>query len=172
MKAFIRDFFILAALAIAAGLAFMWSGAYDVSARVPHWGVTLWVLNEGLDRSVDAHSQGIQVPDLKDPALLRQAIEPFDHACRLCHGAPGHPRLPFVKGMYPNPPDLGSDDVQANSDAHLYWIVDNGIKMTAMPAFGATPAKNDVWALVALVRRLPELSAQDYDSLLQQAGVQ
>ena len=45
--------------------------------------------------------------------------------------------------------------VQARSDGELRWIVSNGIRMTGMPAFGASRSEEEVWQLVAALRRLP-----------------
>jgi mono/diheme cytochrome c family protein len=48
------------------------------------------------------------------------------------------------------------------SDAELFWIVKNGIKMTGMPAFGPTHGDEDLWAIVAIMKELPELSEEAY----------
>jgi mono/diheme cytochrome c family protein len=57
--------------------------------------------------------------------------------------------------MYPRAADLGSADVQAYSDAELFWIVKNGIRLSGMPAFGNVESEENIWDLVHFVRTLP-----------------
>jgi len=38
--------------------------------------------------------------------------------------------------MYPRASDLTSKQVQSYSDQELFWIIQNGIRFTGMPAFG------------------------------------
>jgi mono/diheme cytochrome c family protein len=147
----------------AALAAFFWFGSYDVAANVPHWGITLRILEDVKDRSIAARSKGIAIPFLKESSVEERGLHHFHPMCRLCHGAPGSPRNEFAQGLYPSPPDLASGQVQRKrNDAELYWIIKNGLKMTGMPAFGATHAEDDLWGMVAFLRRLPGLSADDY----------
>jgi mono/diheme cytochrome c family protein len=48
------------------------------------------------------------------------------------------------------------------SDTELYWIADNGIKLSGMPAFGSNYEKQEIAALTAFVRRLPKVSPEQY----------
>lgn len=45
------------------------------------------------------------------------------------------------------------------------WILQHGIKMTGMPAFGPTHDEKELWAMVAFVRRLPDMSPSEYKEL-------
>jgi hypothetical protein len=46
------------------------------------------------------------------------------------------------------------------SDGELFYIIENGVKLTGMPAWGTgTPeGERDSWHLVQFIRRLPSLS--------------
>jgi mono/diheme cytochrome c family protein len=164
--------FVVVLVLVAGSAAFIWSGAYNVSARVPHLGITLRLLETIRDLSIAAHSKGIHVPSLKDREYIELGLHHFHPMCRLCHGAPGYPREEFAQGLYPAPPDLTSDQVQGWKDAELYWIVDNGLKMTGMPAFGVTHSEKEMWAVVAFLRRLPNLKAEEYNALLKASDLQ
>ena len=65
--------------------------------------------------------------------------------------------------MYPKPPDLRGEHTQKLSDGELFWIIENGVRFTGMPAFGggehANPA--DSWKLVHFIRHLPKLTAEE-----------
>ena len=162
---------IIICLLVAAGIVYLFSGYYDISATRPHWKTTVWIINEVRERSVEFHSKTIKPHDLKDPKLLKVGVEHYHEMCRLCHGAPGQEEEEFARGLYPKPPDLASKDVQEMSDAEAFWILKNGIKMTGMPAFGPTHNDDDLWGIVSFWRRLPGLKPEQYKEFLVSAGV-
>nr|NIQ53806.1 c-type cytochrome [Gemmatimonadota bacterium]NIU73979.1 c-type cytochrome [Gammaproteobacteria bacterium]NIY08261.1 c-type cytochrome [Gemmatimonadota bacterium] len=48
------------------------------------------------------------------------------------------------------------------SDPELFWIVANGLKMAGMPAFQPGLGDRQVWATVAFMRALPQVSPAEY----------
>ncbi len=171
MKIFVALIIILVLL-IAAMVTFLLSGRYNVAATVPHWRVTHWVLGKVRDQSIAAHSKGITVHSFDSPRLVDSGFKEYHEMCRLCHGAPGYSRTDIAKGLYPAPPDLASEDVLKKlNDAELYWIIENGIKMTGMPAFGPTHNENELWAIVAFVRGLPDLKPEQYNAMVKSAHI-
>ena len=157
-------------LMIVAGIAvFVLSGFYNVSAMVPHWSVTFNVLEEIRDQSVSYHSKGIVAPSLKDPKMEEAGFHHFHETCRLCHGAPGIAQDEFAKGLYPDPPDLASPDLQQEmNDAKIFWIIKNGLKMTGMPSFGVTHSDQEIWDIVAFVDRLSTLKPDIYKTMVKE----
>src|SRR5258708_1091420 len=79
--------------------------------------------------------------------------------CSLCHGSDGRAQTPLGRWMYPRAADLTSEQVQSYSDPELFWIIQNGIRFTGMPAFGKVESGDHIWDLVNYVRTLR--SAQD-----------
>jgi mono/diheme cytochrome c family protein len=170
MRAFLGGIVLCLCAIVLIAAAFIWSGIYDVAADVPHWRVTFWILEHAHDRSIDFHSRGIQPPSLKDKQLILQAAPHFQDACRRCHGAPGVDRNDFAQGLYPDPPPLSVDDVQNGlNDAQMFWVVKNGLKMTGMPAFKKIHSDDQLWAIVAFVRDLPNIYPQNYSDMLNAA---
>jgi mono/diheme cytochrome c family protein len=55
--------------------------------------------------------------------------------------------------------------VQHRSDGELFWIVQNGIRMSGMPAFGATHKERQIWEIVAFLRHLPSLTPEEEKAL-------
>ena len=149
---------------------FIWSGVYNISARVPHWGITVWLLDEVRERSISVHSKQITILSSKSSERISIGFRNYHAMCRVCHGAPGYPESEITQGLYPKPPELASKDVQGESDAELYLIIENGIKMTGMPAFGPTHSKDELWGIVAFVRHLPNLSPEDYRAMVKRTG--
>jgi len=52
------------------------------------------------------------------------------------------------------------------NNAELFWLVKNGLKMTGMPAFEKFHSDNQLWAIMAFVRDLPNIYPQDYAAML------
>ena len=148
-----------------AGLVVVYGGFYDVAASDRHWPMTQSLLDVARARSIAFHAQGISVPrKLDTPASMAMGVDHFAAHCAVCHGGPGVPRDDIAEGMYPQPPDL-KDATQRYSDAQLFWILKNGIKMTGMPSW-ADHGDDDLWAIVAFLKKLPTMSEADYAKLV------
>jgi cytochrome c553 len=154
---------VLVTLAAGAGL-FASLGIYNVAASRGHWAVTNWILDFGMRRSVATHSLGVEAPRLDDDNLIRLGAAHFHGGCAQCHGAPGVPRNPLVQGMLPEPPDLALVAGRWR-DRELFWIVKHGIKYTGMPAWPSLERDDEVWAVVAFLRKLPALNVAAYREL-------
>lgn len=160
----------LAALAIlAAAVAFIYSGSYPMGADVPHNALTYWALETLRERSVARAAQDIEVPPLDDPALLLAGGPDYNDMCAGCHLKPGKTESDFSIGLYPKPPNLASPG-HAHGDAEAeakrsFWIIKHGIKASGMPAWGPTHDDERIWAMVAFLQRLPELTPEQYQIL-------
>lgn len=75
--------------------------------------------------------------------------------CASCHGMDGRGLTDYGRWMYPRAADLTSPQVQTYTDAELFWIVRNGIRLSGMPAFGKVETDERIWRLVQYVRTLP-----------------
>jgi mono/diheme cytochrome c family protein len=145
----------------AAGAVFVWFGCYNISARVPHSDITGEAIEILRDRSIIVHSRDVATPSQGDPA---KGAALYHEACLHCHGAPGISAEPFSQGLYPAPADLLSGSIQSEwNGAQLYWIVENGLKLTGMPAFGSTYGKEEIAAVIVFVQRLPKISPSEYE---------
>jgi len=74
--------------------------------------------------------------------------------CANCHGVDGRTPTEIGRWMYPRTLALDSAQVQQWSDAELFWIVKNGIRLSGMPGFGKIHKDEQIWHLVHYVRSL------------------
>ena len=161
---FVLGFALGIVTVVVAGLAFIYSGVYNVAATDAHNPAVRWALHTTMHRSINARGENIQVPAAFDEAQVRRGSRKFDEICVTCHGGPGVSSSAIGAGLRPDPPDL-SEKVQQWSRAELFWIVKNGIKMTGMPGLGPTHSDEDLWAIVAFLDRLPVLSPEEYEQM-------
>ncbi|BDT61100.1 hypothetical protein MasN3_45940 [Massilia varians] len=149
------------AAAGAAGLAVLFGGWYNIGATAQHFPFVYTVLEEGMANSVRHHAREVRVPRLGDEQQLRIGAAVYRDKCLQCHGGPGVAQSTIGMSMQPIPGPL----VDANQHweaRELYWITKNGIKMSGMPAWEYHLGEDEIWAVVAFVRAMPAMSAQDF----------
>jgi mono/diheme cytochrome c family protein len=100
-------------------------------------------------------------PMAATPANLREARLHFADHCAICHGNDGGGNTMFGEGLYPKPPDLRLAGTQDLSDGELFWIIENGVRFTGMPAFSGHGPSDATWKLVSFIRHLPQLTATE-----------
>jgi cytochrome c553 len=156
--------------ALAAGLGVMGflvvvSGIVPVGASSGHWAVTRWFLEFSMSRSVATHSSGVAVPPLEEPRFVLKGAGHYETGCAPCHGSPARPNPWIAQGMTPPPPYL-PPAVPKWEPGELYYIVKHGVKFTGMPAWPSAHRDDEVWAVVAFLRALPDLDAGGYRQLV------
>ncbi len=95
--------------------------------------------------------------------LLKEGLAHFADHCAGCHANNGSGQTAIGKNMYPKSPDLRLADTQNMSDGELFFIIQNGIRFTGMPAWGTgDPVKDSTsWQLVHFIRHLPSLTEEE-----------
>ena len=158
---------ILVALAVAGGLLLAWSGLVSVAASSGHYAITTWFLHYTMRQAVKTQSSLVEVPAgvLDDPGQVALGAVHYADGCAPCHGAPGEPRSPLVLAMTPPPPWLPRVIPTWDTEA-LFWIVRHGVKYSGMPAWPTQARADEVWAVVAFLRALPDLDAATYRRLV------
>jgi mono/diheme cytochrome c family protein len=166
----VRTLVLLLVVLALVGIAFIYSGVYDVAASTPDNGLIKALLETTSDRSIHRRAEGITPPKLDDPQMIHTGLVHYHEMCATCHGAPGVKISEIGQGLNPVPPELAARK-RADEAGETFWIVKNGIKMTGMPSFGVTHSDEEIWAIVAFLQRMPKLSPQEYQAMVQQAGL-
>ncbi|MCF6367960.1 c-type cytochrome [Rhizobium halophilum] len=141
-----------------------WSGLIGVGASSGHWAVTDWFLHWVMRNSVRTAALSVTAPPLDDPALLPPAAGHYEIGCAMCHGSPVRDPVAVVPHMLPAPPDL-APVISTWTDEQLFQIVRHGVRFTGMPAWPTQVRPDEVWAMVAFLRALPNLDAARYYEL-------
>lgn len=164
MKAFIRAFVVLFLIVIVTGAAI----AYSIAQRGLSTRTEPSTVEEYMARTMRRLATPADVRKLTNPveatdAVLNEGLEHFADHCAVCHGNNGSGDTEIGRGLYPRAPDMRAAATQALSDGELFSIIENGIRLTGMPAWGTgTPeGERASWALVHFIRRLPKLTDDD-----------
>lgn len=164
---------LLTALAIPACAAAMiggllYAGVPEPAADAPHGAMVHRLIEWARERAIARRVAGIVAPaDLSSPERVRRGAGNYQAMCAGCHLAPGGGDSEIRLGLYPSPPDLTREaagaDTGGRTDARRFWIIKHGIKASGMPAWSKGGMDDaTIWDLTALVKALPDMSAQDY----------
>lgn len=149
MRRLLHTMAALAGLGLAGAAAVVGFGLYNVSAQVGLLPGVSWVLHTTFRNSVRLRAPSMEeAPDLTDPDLIALGAGHYVTACAMCHGTPDSPRSATARAMVPQPPAI-TEAVANWQPNELHWIVENGVKMTGMPAWPATGRGDEVWSVVA-----------------------
>jgi mono/diheme cytochrome c family protein len=111
--------------------------------------------------SIPSDADRQKSPFANEANTWRDAREHFADHCAVCHGRDGKGNTEMGKHMYPRVPDLTSAEVQGRTDGALFYIIQNGVRWTGMPAWKGEHSPEDTWKLVAFIRRAPTLTEAD-----------
>ena len=160
-------FVVIGALVVVAALAIV-GGIYNVAADEEHSAIVYRVLETARERSIATRLSGVSVPDLNDPQRMRRGAGNYDSMCAGCHLSPGAAATELSRGLYPPPPNF-TESADQNS-ARAFWIIKHGIKSTGMPAWGKSMEDDYIWDMVALLKQLPAMSAEQYAAQVRASG--
>jgi mono/diheme cytochrome c family protein len=144
---------------------YFFGGFFNVGAGWEDPQPVVAALTRVRNASIGRHARDKPPIPLEDAASISNGARQFaKYGCVTCHGGPGVEWSKFSEGLNPGPPDL--KEIAGERDpAALFWIVKNGIRMTGMPSFGkAGVPDNELWQIVAFVKKLPSVSEADYKS--------
>jgi len=159
----------LAFTGLIVGFAVMYSGVINVAATYPHSALTQTILHTAMKQSVKYHASNISVPPLNQPGQVLNGFRHYREMCTGCHLVPGVSSSEIRKGLMPTPPKL-QETARSWSPAELFWIIKNGVRMTAMPAWGPSHNDEKIWEMVAFLEKFPDMTAAQYAAMDKQAG--
>lgn len=150
--------------AIAVWLIVVYTGAYNVAATDAHADPVRWTLDTTMRRSVSSRAEALDLPEAFTPELIAAGGPRYASMCAHCHAGPGIERAGWASGMRPIPPHLTEAAAHWEPE-EVFWIVQNGIKMSGMPAFGPDHGDDAVLEIAAFVKRLPGMTPEEYQEL-------
>jgi mono/diheme cytochrome c family protein len=155
----------LAIVVAVVAAVYFFGGFYSVAGTQDDPAAVKWVLTNVRTASINRHATDAPPIPLDNPTNIQAGAKAFQaRGCWNCHGAPGVEWAKFSEGLRPDPPDL-KDVVNDRRPNELFWVIKNGINMTGMPSFEkAEVPDQEIWTIVAFLKKLPTVSEADYKS--------
>ena len=151
--------------------AFVWTGyqlfTSGFSAKTEPHALEVFIARQIRHLAIPIETRNAPNPIPLNPDVIKESLAHFADHCALCHANDGSGQTLIGKKVYPKAPDLRLADTQSMSDGEIFWVIHNGIRFTAMPAWGeGDPAEDkDSWKLVHFIRHLPQLTPEELDQM-------
>jgi len=128
-----------------------------------------------LEQSLATQARRLAVPNkakqLHNPVpysehVMEEARSHWADHCAYCHANDGSGDAEVGRTLYPPAPDMRQPKTQAKTDGELYYTIENGIRLSGMPAWGDGGFNDeDTWKLVYFIRHLPKVTAQEVEAM-------
>jgi mono/diheme cytochrome c family protein len=154
---------LMAVVGVSAVAGGAWFAGQGLSARATPGPVETRLSRAARHWLVPADARNRVGPEPGTPETLREGMAHWADHCASCHGNDGAGQTAMGQGLYPKAPDMRLADTQDLSDGELFFLIEHGVKITGMPAWGTgTPEGEQAsWHLVQFIRRLPTLSEDE-----------
>jgi mono/diheme cytochrome c family protein len=143
---------VIAVLSIGALVAFVASG---LGAYVIFWsGLRATAEPSALESILARTARNWAIPRAERRATnpleptaenTRAGREAFLVQCAGCHGYDGSGLTPIGRNLHPRAPNLRGPETQALSDGALHYIIENGVPLTGMAAWGNPHQATNSW---------------------------
>ncbi|HLZ93415.1 MAG TPA: c-type cytochrome [Candidatus Acidoferrum sp.] len=158
-KAILLAFVIAVALIAVIAASLLHNG---VSSRANPTALETMIARKARHMAIPSDARRLRNPVADTPDNLHDALLHFADHCAICHADDGSAGTMLGRNLYPKPPDLRREDTQKLADGELFWIIENGVRFTGMPAFGGEHgSEQDSWKLVRFIRHLPQLTPEE-----------
>jgi len=155
---------VLMGIALTIGVGVFKLGLMPVNADVPPSGLETRFIPIAVHASVASHAEEQSNPVAPTDENLIAGGEVYAELCSRCHGIPGRGPSVFGGSFYPPAPQF-TLQASAYTEGELFWIVKHGIRNTGMPSWGRLLTDQDIWQVVAVLRRLNSLPSAVETSL-------
>jgi mono/diheme cytochrome c family protein len=157
-----RIVLLLAIPVLAATAAAVWVISSGLSARAYPGNFEHNLAGSVRRAAIPRAAREMKNPFPANPEILIEARRHFADHCASCHGNDGGGNTEIGQHLYPPAPDMSLPETQNLTDGELYYIIENGVRFTGMPAWGAGGTSDrDTWHLVLFIRHMPTMSQQD-----------
>jgi mono/diheme cytochrome c family protein len=159
---------ILIALASSAATwIFLRTAAHGFSARQSPTAIESTLARAARHWAVPDEFRFESNPIPNTPETLAEARAHWADHCAGCHANDGSGDTVMGRNLYPRAPDMRAAATQRLTDGELFFVIQNGIRLTGMPAWGSGTAHDaqDSWKLVRFIRHLPEVSPAEVQEM-------
>ena len=161
MKGLLKGFLLLVGLsATLLVVAFIWIGSRGISAKAEPGRIETLVARTMRRFAIPRSARELTNPVAKSPEIVAEGLAHYADHCAVCHGNDGSGDTDIGNGLYPKPPDMRLAATQSLTDGELFYIIENGVRLTGMPAWSnaTDEGKQSTWHLVHFMRELPKLT--------------
>ncbi len=112
--------------------------------------------------AIPRSDRDLRNPVARTPDVIAEGMAHYADHCAGCHANNGSGDTEVGRGLYPKPPDMRLNATQSLTDGELFYIIENGVRLSGMPAWSAgnEEGTHGTWHLVHFIRELPRLTPE------------
>jgi len=127
-------------------------GVLPVQADVAPSKLEARLLGSALHAAVARHASAAPNPMPPSEENLIAGTKVYRQMCSRCHGASSESDNMYDRSFYPPAPQFPLART-SYTDSEMFWIIKQGIRNTAMPAWGNLLSDEEIWRVVTLLRK-------------------
>ena len=170
MRAVLKALLLLIILiGIVGVIAFRSISSRGISAKAQPGRIETVVARTMRGLAIPRAARELKNPVAESPEVNAEGMAHYADHCAACHANNGSGETEMGLGLYPKPPDLRLPATQALTDGELFYIIENGVRLTGMPAWsgGTGEDQHSSWHLVHFIRQLPRLTPEQIEKMKQ-----
>src|SRR6202030_1728224 len=143
-------------LILALGVLYALMGFVSMRADSPPSRMETALAGHAMDASVARAAPKLANPVTADETNLVAGSRIYSAHCTLCHGDPAHPKSPLADSLNPPAPQF-TDDMANMPENQNFYIIQHGIRWTAMPGWKNVLSEQQTWQLVTFLSHMHDL---------------
>lgn len=143
-------------LILALGLLFAIMGFVNLRADNPPSHLETVLAGRAMGASVSRAALKVANPVTADETNLLAGARLYRDHCGLCHGDPANPKSTLADSLNPPAPQF-MNDMPDMPDNQNFFILQHGIRWTAMPAWKNVVSEQQTWQLVTFLSHMNNL---------------
>lgn len=156
----IKGFVIGVALAfcvvVGGAYAFIAMGMLPVGADNAPGTIERTLSHKAVNAYVERHAERAANPVQITSAALSEGAREYEEHCALCHGG-AHQRISSLRYKFSPPVPQIINRVPHDEEYRLFWVTKHGTRMTGMPAWDGILTDEQMWKIIAFVKRSNQL---------------
>ncbi len=168
MKGLWKSAALLVAIAvIGGGTLFVYVLSTGLNARPQPGAIETVVARTTRNIVIGWHGRSHRNPVPASEEAIADGRAHFADHCASCHANDGSGDTELGRSLYPKAPDMRLPATQDLSDGEIFYIIENGIRLTGMPAWGTGTKEGEdaSWRLVHFIRHLPQITAEEIEQM-------
>ena len=168
MRPVLKGVAVLVALMVVGGVvALVYLLSTGLNARPQPGALETFVARATRDLVIGWHANALRNPVPTSDEVIADGRAHFADHCASCHANDGSGNTEMGRGLYPKAPDMRLPATQNLSDGQLFYIIENGIRLTGMPAWGTGTKEGEeaTWHLVHFIRHLPKITPEEIEQM-------
>jgi mono/diheme cytochrome c family protein len=168
MRSVLKAFLLLVTLAVVTLVGiFVWIDSRGISAKAQPGAVETALARTMRRLATPRPARDRPNPVTRSAEVVAEGMEHYADHCAGCHANDGSGETEMGRGLYPKTPDMRLAATQSLTDGELFYIIENGVRLTGMPAWstGTAEGEQSTWHLVHFIRELPRLTPEQIEHM-------